>query len=370
MNRRSLFHHVPGMGELAENYGDVAAGRSHANRLGLNPFGLILLEEMMMRGMVIDIDHMSQKALDTALDLAEHAGYPVISSHSWFRDLAFTGDTEFNPRKPEDYDTGDVHKVAHENAKRADQVERIARLGGVIAPILSQGDVDAARRIMPHLADKIPEPSAGSGTSWAEAYLYVVEKTGGRGVAMGSDINGAADLPGPRFGTLAAFESRNDPRRADGRRRQIENQRNGVSYDQPIRDYRWFRFDEGGSGGYDDAECNVWNGIAEYKAGFNPWIHKHPPEDYPAASIRRFFERAEVQREEGLVDDIARGLWAADEEERTGQGADTSGWPPERRAAYLVHKGAALQRGRAIRRQGMVPQDLADLGQVERDGWR
>ncbi|MCX6030966.1 MAG: hypothetical protein NT169_16920, partial [Chloroflexi bacterium] len=53
MNRRSLFQHVPGMGELAENYGDIAAGRSHANRLGLNPFGLIMLEEMMIRGMVI-----------------------------------------------------------------------------------------------------------------------------------------------------------------------------------------------------------------------------------------------------------------------------------------------------------------------------
>jgi hypothetical protein len=193
---------------------------------------------------------------------------------------------------------------------------------------------------MPDLKDKAPQPCPGSGTAWAQAYLYVVAKTGGRGVAIGSDINGAADLPGPRFGPLAAYDSRHDPRRVDDRRAEIARQANGVRYAEPIRDYRWFRFDESGAGGYDEEECDVWEGIAEYKAGFNPWVDEHPPEDLPALDFKTFYRRLEQQREQGRIDNIARGLWACDEDERTGQERSAAGWPPEQRAAYLVRRGS------------------------------
>jgi microsomal dipeptidase-like Zn-dependent dipeptidase len=340
MNRRSLMYDMPGAGELEQSTAPAVRGRSHANVRGLTVYGAILLEEMRARGMIIDVDHMSQKALDTTLDLMEPADYPVISSHSWFRELAFTGDQEFDPEKPERYPTGDVHKVAHENAKRGDQVERIAALGGVIAPILSQGDVEALDRVMPQLKDKVAHPCPGSGTAWAQAYLYVSEKTGGRGVAIGSDINGAADLPGPRFGPLAAYDSRHDPLRVNDRRAEMARQANGVRYDEPIRDYRWFRFDESGAGGYDEEECDVWEGIAEYKAGFNPDAHEHPPEDLPEMSLKTFYRRLEQQREQGRIDNVARGLWAYDEAERAGQEPDSADWLPEQRAAYLVRRGS------------------------------
>jgi microsomal dipeptidase-like Zn-dependent dipeptidase len=349
MNRRSLMYGVPGIEESVSSVTPPPGRRSHANTRGLTAYGLILLEEMRARGMIIDVDHMSQKALDTTLDLMEHGDYPVISSHSWFRDLAFTGNQEFDPARPERYATCDVHKVAHENTKRGDQVERIAALGGVIAPILSQGDVETLERVIPHLKDKVPQPCPGSGTAWAQAYLYVAAKTGGRGVAIGSDINGAADLPGPRFGPLAAYESRNDPCRVDDRRGEIDRQLNGVRYDEPIRDYRWFRFDESGAGGYDEEECDIWEGIAEYKAGFNPWVHQHPPEDLPPLGLKTTFRRLEQKREQGRIDNIARGLWAFDaegsfqsEERRTQQDTDTADWPPEQRAAYLVRSGPEL----------------------------
>jgi hypothetical protein len=260
----------------------------------------------------------------------------VISSHSWFRELAFAGDQEFDPDRPERYPTADVHKVAHENAKRGVDVERIAALGGVIAPILSQGDLQALDCVMPHLKGRAPQPCPGSGTAWAQAYLYVAAKTGGRGVAIGSDINGAADLPGPRFGPLAAYDSRLDPRRVDDRREEIAHQANGVRYDEPIRDYRWFRFDESGAGGYDEEECDIWEGIAEYKAGFNPWVDEHPPEDLPPLGIKTFYRRLEQQREQGRIDNIARGLWAYDQQERAQHVSDVEDWPPEQRAAYLV----------------------------------
>ncbi len=52
-----------------------------------------------------------------------------------------------------------MHKVAHEAGKRADQVERIGRLGGVVAPILNQGDVLDFGLVAPELG-KVPKSCA------------------------------------------------------------------------------------------------------------------------------------------------------------------------------------------------------------------
>jgi hypothetical protein len=118
----------------------------------------------------------------------------------------------------------------------------------MVAPFLNQGDIAGLRRGMPELIGKIPEPCAGSSTSFGQAYLYAVAKMGGRGVALGSDINGTAGLPDPRFGTFAAYGACNDARRAVDRRGEIDRQTNGVTYTTPIRDYRWHRFESSGEG--------------------------------------------------------------------------------------------------------------------------
>jgi hypothetical protein len=56
----------------------------HCNVNGLTELGEYAMRGMMDRGMVIDIDHMSAKATDQALDLLEARNYPgVVSSHSW-----------------------------------------------------------------------------------------------------------------------------------------------------------------------------------------------------------------------------------------------------------------------------------------------
>jgi len=59
---------------------------------------------MMKRGMLIDIEHMSQRSTDQTLQIAEQAKYPVMLSHAWFRHLELrreeleteTPDTETN----------------------------------------------------------------------------------------------------------------------------------------------------------------------------------------------------------------------------------------------------------------------------------
>ncbi|GGK92364.1 hypothetical protein Ppa06_59320 [Planomonospora parontospora subsp. parontospora] len=56
----------------------------HCNTRGLTSLGAHMVEGMMERGMLVEIDHMSVKAADRTLDLLEAAGYPgVVSSHSW-----------------------------------------------------------------------------------------------------------------------------------------------------------------------------------------------------------------------------------------------------------------------------------------------
>ncbi len=340
MHRRTLLDHIPGIRDLYEAVEAPKVKGGHANTLGLNRYGRILLEELMKRGMVIDVDHMSEKTTDEALNMAEQQHYPVICSHSWFRDLLFSGNIEFDPQKHQQYGTSDVHKVAHEAGKRGDQIERIGRLGGIVAPIINQGDIAGLRRAQPELAAKIPEPCAGSSTSWAQAYLYALSKMGGRGVAIGTDINGAAGLPGPRFGAFAAYGANNDALRLPQQRSEVDCQSNGVAYDSPIRDHRWYRFEPAGPGAYDEEERDIWQAIAQYEAGFNPFTDQHPPSDFPEPRVREALESARVHHHQEWVDNVPRGFFMADQE--TPPSADQiAGWPLEQRAAYDARKDAA-----------------------------
>ncbi len=338
MHRMTLLDHVPGIRDLYDTGAPPKMRGGHANSRGLNKYGEILLEEMMKRGMIIDVDHMSEKATERALSIAEEHSYPVICSHSWFRELLFSGSSEFDPHTHREYGTSDVHKVAHEAGKRGDQVERIGRLGGMVAPIINQGDMAGLRRSMPKLAQKIPAPCAGSSTAWAQAYLYATAKMGGRGVAIGTDVNGAAGLPGPRFGTFAAYGAASDARRSSERRMEIDAQTNGVAYATPIRDYRWYRFERGGTHGYSEEEMDIWQGIAQYEAGFNPSTDTHPASDFPQYHLQEAAESIKVRYEQKVVDEIAMGLWLADEQEVRDL-AQLAAWPYWKQAAYIARKG-------------------------------
>lgn len=344
MHRHTLIDHIPGVRNLVEAVEAPRISGGHANVRSLNPYGVILLEEMMARGMIIDIDHMSEKATDATLDLAEAHQYPVITSHSWFRDLLYGSDNEFDPQKEESYDTSDVNKVAHEAGKRGDQIERIARLGGVVSAILNQGDIAGLRRAMPELAGKVRATCAGSSTGWAEAYLYALAKTGGKGVAIGSDINGAAGLPGPRFGTFAAYGARHDNRREPNRRTEIDSQTNGVAYSEPIRDYRWHRFEPSGKSGYEEESCDIWHAIAQYAAGFNPSTQKHPKSDFPELNIQQLLEAADLYLDQDWIDNITLGFWMADQAVPP-DADEISDWPREQRAAYYARLGSLKDDG-------------------------
>jgi microsomal dipeptidase-like Zn-dependent dipeptidase len=56
----------------------------HCNALGLTPLGEFTVEQMIDRGLMIEVDHMSLKTASRTLELAEARGFSgVLSSHSW-----------------------------------------------------------------------------------------------------------------------------------------------------------------------------------------------------------------------------------------------------------------------------------------------
>lgn len=56
----------------------------HCNALGLTPLGEFTVEQMIARGLMIEVDHMSLKSATRAVELAEAHRYSgVLASHSW-----------------------------------------------------------------------------------------------------------------------------------------------------------------------------------------------------------------------------------------------------------------------------------------------
>jgi hypothetical protein len=197
----------------------------HINALGLTEHGVVLINELMSRGMIIDIDHMSQKAVDQTLDMAEAKRYPLVSSHTHFRELR-SGYRREGDGLPQSYSLGldgvpanfaafgtafpgGLASEAHHSPKT---IERLRNLGGLIAPMLGQGNPNdcgcysgVLAGMIKKIKSQVPNDCAGSSKSFAQAYLYAVEKMQGRNVALSTDVNGLASQPGPRFGPNAAL---------------------------------------------------------------------------------------------------------------------------------------------------------------------
>ena len=93
---------------------------------GLTPLGRFLVEELTARGMFIDTEHLSWKAFDDTLAIAEARSYPVLASHIGPFDLKA--------------DTSQTEQV-----RRTDQIQRILDVGGMLGIILGVGVEEYAR---------------------------------------------------------------------------------------------------------------------------------------------------------------------------------------------------------------------------------
>jgi microsomal dipeptidase-like Zn-dependent dipeptidase len=131
-------------------------GSGSRNSIGLSSQGTMAIKYMMQKGMLIDIDHMSEKAADAVLNMATIYNYPVNSGHNGFRGM-----------------TG-VNKTANENGRTNAQVQKIYSLGGMMG--IGHG---------------------GHSTNFVNCYRYGLTLTGGQPLAIGTDVNGLYPLPAP-----------------------------------------------------------------------------------------------------------------------------------------------------------------------------
>jgi hypothetical protein len=107
-------------------------------------------------------------------------------------------------------------------------------------------------------ASSVPNDAFNTSKSFAQSWLYAVSLTGGRNIAIGTDFNGLAGAPGPRFGpaALPGYD-----RGASGQRlAHMAQQRNGVRYDTPLRYVRVGRWDVGDA--YTPEQRDIFEGIA------------------------------------------------------------------------------------------------------------
>lgn len=152
-----VLSHLPGlplppavMNIARYSYPDPGAGFGHRNGLGLTPLGNLAVRHMMRKGMMIDIDHMSEKCVADVISIARETNYPLNSGHNGPRGMA--GDEKART---------DAHYTALRN------------LGGMVG--VGTGEAEAA---------------AFMGT-----YRSVLGKMGYRNVTLGTDAHVGAKLP-------------------------------------------------------------------------------------------------------------------------------------------------------------------------------
>ena len=158
--------------------------RSDCSAVGLTPLGRFLVEELTARGMLIDTEHMSWKALDDTLAIVEARRYPVLASHVGPFDLE-------GRRLPDRAGAPDRSAAAHAGGGR--------HAGRSSTAWASRSTRPARRRRC-----RVPI-SCGGADRWANAYLYMRDLAGGGGcsaraaggrITIGSDWNGFASWPG------------------------------------------------------------------------------------------------------------------------------------------------------------------------------
>ena len=233
----------------------ISTARSHINRFGLSPVGENGINHLLDMGMLVDIDHMSDKAADRLLTLCEQRekngirGYPVASGHSDFRELAW----------PLGFCLSD-NNFGQESQKTRSVCDRIIALGGMVAPITEMMNRQRAPGC------PVPADAQGTSKTFAQSLWYASQLPGAYGVGIGTDMAMLGGM-GPRFGTDAApamtlpggnpimppkYRGANGEEHeiTDGirdgmlanRRQVAAAQDYGVKYDSPIQDYRRYRF--------------------------------------------------------------------------------------------------------------------------------
>ena len=252
-------------------------GQAHAG--GLTPAGRIAIEELMRRGMIVDMEHASHRSEEAMLTLAEKHGYPIIASHTGFLD------TSLGPQE-----AADPQSWATERAKSKRHLERLRALGGLVGVGTSRGPT--------RVADGVAACDGGTPAFLTEM-RYAIQVMGGAGVALGTDINGLGQQSDPRFGPFACWSAGEDKRRVHLIAAQREAQMNGVAYSEqtPLQRHDWQRFDgddksakiNGKEAFLTQDQRHTWLAIARHLAGHGERLDAFDGDPQQARKLARGF---------------------------------------------------------------------------------
>lgn len=138
-------------------YSTIPGG--HVNQYGLTDLGKFAVKEMMKLGMLIDIDHMSDKSQDDTLKLAKDFDYPVNIGHN-----------------------GVQNSRASERIASIANVKRVAELGGMFG--IGTSDSEEHNMDAPTFIHR-----------FNEVWLTMTANGGTPRIAVGTDVNGMERLP-------------------------------------------------------------------------------------------------------------------------------------------------------------------------------
>jgi len=186
------------------------------NSLGLTDDGRDYIRELMKKGMIVDLSHMSEKSVYDTYALIgsilkeqghrECAGYgpgtalscdawtyPLFVSHAHFRRLSFQppAQTKVAPLLPSEYEVSDR------------QLEMLRRTGGAVGPFVAEEPTD------PALAATAKNDCAMSSKGFLQSFRYAVQKMNGTGVGLATDYTFIPSVS-PRFGSKACWGASRD----------------------------------------------------------------------------------------------------------------------------------------------------------------
>ena len=266
-----------------------AWGQGHRNKHGLTAAGRVALNEAMRLGMVVDMDHMSERAIDQAFLAATKVTpepYPLISAHNGARAMAPRPPaTRPGPMDLPQPDERRNHEAwPSENMKSETQLGYIKTTKGMFGHGIAGADSRSY--------GMVDNNCAGTSRTVAQGLDYVSYRLGENdqraNVAFGTDWNALLGGPAPRFGPMAGpgvvgeYANPDDAWTIEVRSQRLTGalaQDDGVTYRDGPRDWGSHRFRDTGlfrdtslfdpNGLVGDEGRFLWQGVILRNSGQN-----------------------------------------------------------------------------------------------------